>query len=98
MTDPDDDGTTLQLKQDLKDAYKHLRKEQSNSRETREEFSGNIERKKGNLEWNMEPCDALQIIQEAERSRTKHAKHKKFMKPGLGGALRRLLVPAPCTG
>jgi hypothetical protein len=95
--DPDDDGLLQQLKQDLRDSYKHLRNEQANSRETREEFLEALKEKRA-TEWKMEPCDALRIIQESERSRTKHAKHKKFMKPGMGGALRRLLVPAPCTG
>ena len=93
----DDEDLLIQAKQDLIQAYQHLRKTQQNSAALRQHCLDELKDKRAE-EWQMEPVEALQIIQASEKSRSKHAKHKKYMKKQMGGAIRRLLVPAPNTG
>jgi hypothetical protein len=74
-----------------------LRQAQKNSIELCREFIEDLIQKRSK-EWNMDPCEALFIIQEAENSRKHHRKHNFFMKKQLEGTLRQLLVLVPLTG
>ena len=94
---PENDVQLAQAKNELKEAYKHLRATQLNSLELRQEYLESLAKKRAE-EWKMEECEALHIIKESEQLRQRHSKHKKFMKKTTGGAIRKLLIPAPVTG
>ena len=49
-------------------------------------------------QWQMSSAEALHIINESEKSKNLHGKHRRLLKQGHEGTLRTLLVPAPITG
>jgi hypothetical protein len=97
LQQPTDNPLLDQAQADLVTAYAQLHATQAHSTELRQEFLDQLKEKRA-AEWNLPACEALFIIEESERSRRLHAKHKSFMKPSAGGNLRTLLVPAPITG
>ena len=49
-------------------------------------------------QWQMTSAEALHIINESEKSKLIHSKHRRLLHSNNEGTLRSLMVPAPITG
>ena len=82
---------------DLKKAQMELREAQKSSILLRQEHLERLADKRCR-QWQMSSAEALHIINESEKSKNLHGKHRRLLKQGHEGTLRTLLVPAPITG
>ena len=85
------------VKVDLKNAQLELRGAQKDSMELRQTHLETLAEKRSH-QWQMTSAEALHIIQESEKSKLMHSKHRRMLKSDNVGTLRKLMVPAPVTG
>ena len=82
------------VKWDLKEKYKELRQAQKISKELRKSHLDELAMKRSQ-QWKMSASQAAAVIKESEESKETHRKHKRFLKPAQGGAIKELYVPYP---
>ena len=82
---------------DLKKAQMELRESQQSANLIRHEHLERLAEKRCN-QWQMSSAEALHIINESEKSRKMHRKHRRLLQKDNEGTLRSLLIPAPVTG
>ena len=82
---------------DLKMAQMNLRKTQKSSNQLRQQHLESLADKRCH-QWQMSSAEALHIINESERSKLRHGKHRRLLRANNEGTLRSLMVPAPITG
>ena len=91
---PVDQGRLRVTKEQLKEAYKQLRKVQKQSGELRNSHLQELSEKRAG-QWSLKTKDAAKIIREAEKSRKMHKAHKWHLKLINKGAINHLFVPYP---
>ena len=87
----------INIVEDLKKAQLELRNAQKSSTLLRQAHLERLAEKRSH-QWQMSSAEALHIINESEKSKLLHGKHRRLLKQGNDGTLRSLLVPAPTIG
>ena len=82
---------------ELKQAQLDLRGAQKNANIIRQEHLERLADKRCH-QWQMTSAEALHIINESEKSKRLHGKHRRLLRKDNEGTLRSLLVPAPTSG
>jgi hypothetical protein len=82
---------------DLKTAQLELRNIQKSATLLRQHHLEILADKRSH-QWQMSSSEALHIINESEKSKTLHKKHRRLLTSSNEGTLRSLMVPAPITG
>ena len=82
---------------DLKQSQIELRGAQKNANIIRQEHLERLADKRCH-QWQMTSAEALHIINESEKSKRLHGKHRRLLRKDHEGTLRQLLIPAPVTG
>ena len=82
---------------DLKGAQIELRKTQKSANILREEHLEKLADKRSH-QWQMNSAEALHIINESEKSKRLHGKHRRLLNKDNEGTLRSLMIPKPVTG
>ena len=80
--------------EDLKQSQIELRGAQKNSNIIRQEHMEKLADKRCH-QWQMSSAEALHIINESEKSKKLHGKHRRMLKKDHEGTLRQLLIPTP---
>ena len=83
--------------EDIKNAQIGLRSSQNSSNLLRQAHLERLADKRSH-QWRMTSVEALHIINESEKSKLLHGKHRRLLKSNNEGTLRSLMVPAPITG
>ena len=92
-----EEGEVKEVANDLKMAQLELRNTQKESVALRQEHLERLADKRCH-QWQMSSAEAIHIINESEKSRLLHSKHRRLLKKNNDGTLRSLMVPAPVTG
>ena len=92
-----DESEIKEVSNDLKSAQLSLRDTQKHSIELRQEHMEKLADKRCH-QWQMTSAEAIHIINESEKSRIMHGRHRRLLKKNNDGTLRSLLIPAPITG
>ena len=82
---------------DLKNAQIGLRETQKSANLLRQQHMECLADKRCH-QWQMSSAEALHIINESEKSKLLHGKHRRLLKSTNEGTLRSLMIPAPVTG
>ena len=82
---------------DLKNAQLELREAQRSANTLREKHLEKLADKRS-YQWQMSSAEALHIINESEKSKKLHGKHRRLLNKDNEGTLRSLMVPIPITG
>ena len=82
---------------DLKQSQIEMRGAQKNANIIRQEHLERLADKRCH-QWQMTSAEALHIINESEKSKRLHGKHRRMLRQDHEGTLRQLLIPAPITG
>jgi ribonuclease HI len=82
---------------DLKSAQIQLRLNQKSANLLRQHHLEILADKRSH-QWRMSSAEALHIINESEKSKQMHTRHRRFLQSSNEGTLRSLMVPAPITG
>ena len=92
-----DDKEREKVLQDLKAAQQELRDNQESANLLRQAHLEGLAEKRSH-QWRMSSAEALHIINESEKSKILHGKHRRLLRSDNEGTLRSLMVPAPITG
>ena len=82
---------------DLKEAQNELRQTQKSANILREAHLEKLADKRSH-QWQMNSAEALHIINESEKSKRLHGKHRRLLNKDNEGTLRSLMIPKPVTG
>ena len=88
---------TKRVTDELKTAQLELRNAQKSANLLRQEHLEKLADKRCH-QWKVSSAKALHIINESEKSKLLHGKHRRLLKKTNAGTLRSLLVPKPMTG
>ena len=82
---------------DLKNAQLELRDTQKSATALRQEHLEKLADKRCH-QWQMTSAEAIHIINESEKSKLLHGRHRRLLNKNNDGTLRSLMIPSPVTG
>ena len=87
----------IRATKDLKNAQRELRETQKSANILRQAHLEILANKRSH-QWQMSSSEALHIINESEKSKRVHGKHRRLLNKDNEGTLRSLMIPTPTTG